>query len=197
MTRKLIHGTPKTFSATSGLRKDNVSFAKIVEGKRKSDNFSVDWLPLIKYQSCESERRWLEGCYTGHLKREFQWADYVGELEGECGGQMKLCPLGGNLLLIQASSNIPIKDLIEGFDEWSSFWFDWIRPWRETDVNQHRLVWTRWAGVPAHVWSNKFFLMACANLGLFMKLDSILEQKIWLDEARVLLSTTIMRKLIT
>lgn len=118
----------------------------------------------------------------------------MGELEGECGGQMNLKPLGGNLILIQSSNNVPIKELIEGFDEWAEFWFDWIRPWRATDVNQHRLIWTRWYGVPIHTWSIRFFLLASAKLGLFMKLDSLSEKKERLDVARVMISTTIMKK---
>lgn len=80
-------------------------------------------------------------------------------------------------------------EIIEDFDEWGDFWFDWLRPWKSIDVNQRRLIWTEWIGVPLHVWNVRFFSLACSNLGLFIKLDEESQHKIKLDTAKVLIST--------
>lgn len=67
--------------------------------------------------------------------------------------------------------------LLKEFDEWVTFWFDWIRPWRDIDVNPYRLVQINWTRVPPHVWLSKFFSLACATFELFNKIDEGTEQK--------------------
>lgn len=103
--------------------------------------------------------------------------------------------LGGNLLLIQSLSEKPTKEALDEFDEWVAFWFEWTRPWNCLDVNLNRTVWTRWYGVPLHAWNTNFFSMVCAKVGLFLKMDSIDEQKLYVNAARVLLSATCLTKI--
>lgn len=82
--------------------------------------------------------------------------------------------MGGNLILIKISiSEKSTGEMLEDFDEWTSYWFEWVRPWRDIDVNQYRSIWTRWYGVPMHVWSIRFFSIASAKLGMFIKLDDV------------------------
>lgn len=79
--------------------------------------------------------------------------------------------------------------MLEEFDEWGAYWFDWLRPWRDIDVNYNIVIWTRWVGIPLHVWSTRFFSMVSAKFGMFIRLDESSENKSRLDFARVLIST--------
>ncbi|KAL6537767.1 hypothetical protein OROMI_025410 [Orobanche minor] len=178
------------FPVDKGKRKENTSFAgkqKVAEG---SGEYKENEKSDLKYQSSEKERECVRNRYTGYLKREFLWEDQKNELLGECGGSMMLRSTGGNLILIQSSTDKTVKRLLEEFDEWCSFWFEWIRPWSEIDVNQYRMVWANWIGVPIHVWSEKFFAGACANFGLFNKMDVETENRSSLESSRILVSTS-------
>lgn len=129
-------------------------------------------------------------CYVGFLKREFSWEEHADELVNECGGSMILRSMGGNIILMQKGSNRTVKELIEDFDEWISFWFKWTKPWSNLEVNTNRVIWTRWYGVPVHAWLNHFFALACAKLGLFVKMDEFMNHNGSLEAARILISTS-------
>lgn len=148
----------------------------------------------LEYQSSDSEKEWVRGCYTGFLKKRFVWDEVKEDMEGECGGRMSLSSMGGNLILIRSTSDKSMEELVKDFDEWVSFYFEWIRPWKAIDVSQNRLVWTRWYGLPLHIWSTNFLSVASAKLGLFVKMDSATEQKTKVDVARVQISMSCLAK---
>lgn len=105
-------------------------------------------------------------------------------------GRIRLSSLGGNLILVRSTSDKSVEELVKDFDEWVTFYFEWIRPWKGIDVSQIRLIWTRWYGLPLHVWSINFLSVASAKLGLFIKMDVATEQKTSVDVARVQISTS-------
>lgn len=51
--------------------------------------------------------------------------------------------MGGNLVLIQKECEGKLKNIIEDFDKWLKFWFEWIHPWTNIKDNSNRVVWTR------------------------------------------------------
>lgn len=144
---------------------------------------------IINFKSDEAEKQWLNGCYTGFLKREFNWEEHGEELQEECAGKLSLTTLGGNLILFKSLTDKSTRMTLDEFDEWGDYWFEWTRQWTDIDVVQNRVVWTRWYGVPLHAWSTRFFSYVCAKFGLFIKLDDSSKQKTRLDFARLKIST--------
>lgn len=121
---------------------------------------------MLEFETSKLEKGWLKEWYTGHLKREYPWEEFIGELEGECGCKMKLIPMGGKIVLVQYTSDSNIKELIEGFDERAEFWFDWIRPWKEMDVESNTVL------VPIILKTGpqpKFFYYFGPTPGIFVK----------------------------
>lgn len=171
-------------------RFENLTFTETVQSNKKITRFEESKVIDLNYASSDSDKEWTKKCYTGFLNRNFPWEDHVDELQGECGGQLSLKSIGGNLILLQSMSDKSTREVIEDFDEWVAFWFDWVRPWNNLDVNLNRSVWTRWFSIPLHAWSENFFALACAKFGLFIKMEDIKDQKYSLELARVLISTS-------
>lgn len=187
-----------TFPASSGRLGGFTSFAGVVSGRQVgtypstedvSENKQVWENDVINFQSIESEKKWLDGVSTGFLKREFNWEEHGEELQEECAGKLSLTTLGGNLILIKSMTDKATRTILEEFDEWRGYWFEWTRQWTDIDVIQNREVWTRWYGVPLHAWSIRFFSYACAKFGLFIMVDESSEHKTRLDFARIKIST--------
>lgn len=102
---RISERAPKYFPANSGLRKQDVSFAEMVGGVIKTQGESNTGTEDLLFQSTEEESQWAKECYTGFLKMTFSWEEHANELRSECGGLLKLRSLGGNLVLLQKSSN--------------------------------------------------------------------------------------------
>lgn len=180
------------------LRKADISFVDVVEGnlenrgKDSSQNQEDGWRNVkVEFNTETGEREWLENCFTGHLKSGFSWKEHGEEIQGECGNRLTITPLGGKLLLIRTNSEEPIKKVIGRFDEWSGFWFDWCREWKHIDVNQNRIIWTRWTGVPLHAWNFRFFSLVSSKIGRFVEMDENTRSRKRLDAARIKISTSL------
>lgn len=169
------------------------TFAEMVQNTERSSKKGELKEVEVNFESAECDREWVKKCYTGFLKKEFPWEDHAEELLGECGGNMSLKSIGGNLILLQSTSDKSMRELIEDFDEWVAYWFDWVRPWNNLDVNLNRSIWTRWHGLQLHAWSVKFFAIACAKFGLFIKMEDVKEQKYSLEFARVQIYTSCLQ----
>lgn len=146
----------------------------------------------MQYQPIEADRKWAEDSYTDYLRQEFSWESHGEELLGKCGSMISIRPLGEKAILLQSIGDKSIKNLVEDFDEWVSFWFEWVQPWKAKDVNSHREVWTNWCGIPIRAWSSTFFSLVCTQVRRFVRLDKETEDKKNLGVARVLVSATIM-----
>lgn len=107
----------------------------------------------------------------------------------------RLLHLGGNIILLHSVCDYNTSSLVEDFDEWINYWFEWVRPWEEIDVNTNRVVWTNWYGVPLHAWSVHFFSFASAQIGRSLKMDKNTEEKNNLEVARVLVSASMVSQI--
>lgn len=145
---------------------------------------------ILSYKTTFEDRKWLEDCYSGCLKSEFSWDEHGEELLEESSGILSLRQLGSNLILIQSASERSTEDVLFEFDEWSSYLFEWIRSWKDIDVNSNRRVWTRWYNIPIHAWFEKFFAYICSQIGRFVSCHLNTEKRINLDVARTLVSTS-------
>lgn len=143
----------------------------------------------FQFQCKEAESAWLRDAFTGRLKDSFSWKDHSEELQQECGGKLVLTDMGNQLVLIQSAMNEKTEKAINCFDEWTSFWMDWCKPWTFTDVSQQRFVRSRWIGVPLHAWSMRLFCLCSAKFGRLEKLHEVTRIRSRLDEAYVKVST--------
>lgn len=206
----------QTFAAGWGLRKENKSFIDTLKGSGGSNcagplthdicHFSSDTLiqnkeenvesnEIFSFQTKEEDRKWLEDCYSGYLKSKFSWDSHGEELLQESSGILNIKPMGGNLVLLKSVGDKKTEDVLFEFDEWSYFWFEWIRPWKDIDVNTNRVIWTNWFGVPVHAWTTSFFSFMCVQFGRFVNVDDSTESKERLDVARVMVSSNSLNQI--
>lgn len=195
--QKLLRASQRNaFPEGYGMRIGNKSFVDTAKGKpalQEEEGKVFTWdknQEIISFKTKDEDKKWLEECYSGYLKPSFSWEDHGEELLSESSGILYLRPMGGNLILIQSANDKKTEDVLFDFDEWTSFWFEWIRPWKDIDVNNNRKVWTLWYGVPYHAWSLNFFSLICAQVGSFVKFDEKTELKQNLEVARVLVSSS-------
>ncbi|KAL6583818.1 hypothetical protein OROMI_003107 [Orobanche minor] len=178
---------------SGGWRSKDVSFADIL--KRKQDGKGVQEGEEdgeeggFVFLSAEDDKKWLEGAVTGHLKDSFSWEKSGEELQSECSGSLKITSMGNNLLLIQTENESETESILNGFEEWTTFWLDWWHPWRCSDFNQRREPWTKWTGIPLHAWSESFFKEACNRFGLMVELAEATKLRQRLDVAVVKVRT--------
>ncbi|KAL6569586.1 hypothetical protein OROMI_014100 [Orobanche minor] len=185
----------KSFEASCHSRRvEGVSYAERVTGKSgRQEVPKVDEkeesIRVVEFQSSEEDRRWLEGSFTGLLKDCFSWEEHGEELQCECAGSLTISPLGNNLLLLRKGKNRSVAETLKGYEEWSSFWLSWCRPWKGEDVNQTREIWTKWRGVPLHARSSNFFEKACLRVGALIEIPKVTRCKERLDVAFVKIRT--------
>lgn len=103
-----------------------------------------------------------------------------------CGVSIRAVYMGGDYVLFHPVGQkvIHSKELI-GFLEW----FDYIRPWSVRDVNNNRVVWTRWYGVPLQAWNEKFFNLVAIKFGKPLRIVADISKLKSVQFARVLIHT--------
>lgn len=94
------------------------------------------------------------------------------------------------MILIQNLSMQSMNHMVEGMEDWFTYWFEWFRTWQAEDVCHKRRIWARWIRVPIHAWSQRFFKIACGKIGVFIKLDHHTANRENLVTARFLISTS-------
>lgn len=142
----------------------------------------------FSFTSRLEDREWLQNCWVGLLRERFSWEDSGEELQSECGNKISVRYMGDNAILIQNLSDFVGDKLVEEMNEWVKYWFEWLKPWQESDVCHRRRIWTRWLGVPLHSWGERFFRLISTQFGSFIALDDITTRKDRFDFARVQLS---------
>ncbi|XP_057808640.1 uncharacterized protein LOC131023113 [Salvia miltiorrhiza] len=168
-------------------RESGKTFREALGGTGKSTDPLAD--EVIGFQPTEVETEWLTHSFTGFVKTEYTWEEFGEEINSECATLLKISSLGGNLVLIQSTNNRPVKDLLTELNEWTTFWFDWVRPWSYIDVNTQRSVWTKWFGVPLQAWNSRFFEILGAKIGMVLKIHDLTKSKDRLDFAMIQIST--------
>lgn len=139
----------------------------------------------IRYSMGEGEGLWLQNSMTGCLKKEFSWVENGKEIRYESGGNLRITDMGNNLVLLESGGQMRVEEVLKGLDEWVSFWFEWWRPWRSSDVCTIRSVWTRWRGVPLNAWAPRFFESVCSKLGVLEEIHEATLNRRRLDVAFV------------
>lgn len=176
----------------SGSRGGGSSFANLLKGGKETETSDTRAQEHKReerkgggFLSSEEEGRWLVGVFTGKLKDDFLWKFHGDEIRNECFGMLSVTDMGERMVLIRSATKDNTEAVIGGLGEWTSYWFEWCRPWKIRDVNQRRLVWTRWIGVPLHAWSRRFFSWGCDRMGRLVELLDATESKRKLDVAYV------------
>lgn len=159
--------------------------AKVTKGSDNGNGMDH----ILSFQSSEEGIGWIRGAFIGELKKEFPWREYGEEIQKESGSSLKISHVGDKMVLLQSGSEVGTEEVLKGLDEWSRFWFDRWKPWGKSDVNQTREVWTRWLGVPLHMWSARFFEFTCSRFGKMVEVHEITKSKLRIDEAFVQIST--------
>lgn len=146
-------------------------------------------LSEISFETREEEKEWLKSCLVGLLRKDFLWEEIVDEIQGEWGTRVKLIYVGDNVVLIQNLSNSTMEEF------WFQYWFEWWRPWKPEDVCHWRRVWTRWIGVPLHVWNHRFFSFISFKVGNFIRFDPQSERMARGDVIRALFSVPYLEEI--
>lgn len=130
----------QTKEATSWRRKagemgESLRYAEVLRGRDKAVSTEKQSIKrsesegdIVFFQSTEDDVAWLREAFTGCLKKSFSWSEHDDELQNESVGKLKLSDMGNNLVLIRSEGEEKTSEVIKGFEEWSSFWFDWWRP---------------------------------------------------------------------
>lgn len=153
-------------------------------GKRDEEGGKVE-----EFSTTEEERSWLQGALTGRLRDDFLWKFHGEDKQNECVGKLKMTDLGDRMVLIRSETEKSPAEEMGGFGEWADFWMEWWHPWRSSDVNQRRLVWTKWTGVPLQAWTKRFFSWGCAKVGRVVEVHENTELRRTLDVAYVRIIT--------
>ncbi|KAL8469021.1 hypothetical protein ACS0TY_032008 [Phlomoides rotata] len=169
-------------------RKSDISYAEAVKGSLRQPNENRNNQTQddrsyagLRYVSTVEDRERLKGCFIGILKEKFLW------IKEACEGRLSVNYLGGHLVLVQPSSELDIQDQDL---ERIAYWFESIRPWCESDVDNKRVIWTQWFWVPMHAWNSKFFKLVSTKFGHLIRLDEDTFARRKLQMARVLIRTS-------
>ncbi|KAL8472386.1 hypothetical protein ACS0TY_029556 [Phlomoides rotata] len=191
--KSLHHGSPDSDQGKAWRIRD-FSYAEVVRGSSSQSNANTanhhqddSSSTSLRYVSSEEDRVRLKKYFTGILKEKFLFIDVGKNIKEACHGVLTINYLGGELVLIQAASEMDIqeKDL-----ERIAYWFESIRPWRERDVDNSRVIWTQWFGVPMHAWNPKFFKLVSTKFGSLIRLDEDTINRSNLQTARALIRTS-------
>ncbi|XP_057787172.1 uncharacterized protein LOC131004499 [Salvia miltiorrhiza] len=153
-----------TIQVPDNKREKGKTFVEALGGTtNKNDDLPAD--EMLGFQPNEEEMEWVRNSFTGYVKPEFEWDEFEDEINSEC------------------------ENLLSEFDEWSKFWFEWIRPWSYVDVCSQRTVWTKWIGVPLQAWNPRFFEYVGARMGMVLKVHEKTTSRSRLDVAWIQMST--------
>ncbi|GAB4827486.1 hypothetical protein Ancab_034370 [Ancistrocladus abbreviatus] len=95
--------------------------------------------------------------HTGILKSSCLLSTIQDRMLGEAIPLCEIRPLGGRLVLMLASEESSMEDIVANNHDKLSLWFEDVRPWRKEDTGGSRIVSIRCFGVLLHVWMVEFF----------------------------------------
>lgn len=102
------------------------------------------------------------------------------------GDKIRAKYMGGEYVLFHPVDQGSIRlEEMNGFLEW----FNSIRPWSQRDINNRRVVWTRWFGVPLQAWNDKFFKTVALKFGKPLRVLADIRKLNSIQYAKVLIRT--------
>ncbi|XP_058750416.1 uncharacterized protein LOC131623425 [Vicia villosa] len=158
--QKVMDGNVKAVSK-------NRSFAEVLLNANQKGERREEVNHLLSYTFAEGDKVRISKAYVGVAT--FPGSTRIIQTHFEMEGyfDVKVTPMGGNLCLLEEVDEGAIQDLIEGGEAWWKQWFREIRRWKDTDVDEGRLIWIRVFGVPKHAWNSEFFCQTSRFFGIF------------------------------
>ncbi|GKV48079.1 hypothetical protein SLEP1_g54915 [Rubroshorea leprosula] len=133
---------------------------------------------------------WLNSCATGEVLSPYLIPGLQQTFWENGFSHITTTPMGGCKILLQNEDLNKISRFIEEEEGWWSKWFRRIKLWTPSDIAEERFAWIRITGLPLQVWNQKTFERIGNKLGSFIKVDPHTADRICLDAARVLITTT-------
>ncbi|KAL8511629.1 hypothetical protein ACS0TY_018148 [Phlomoides rotata] len=166
------------------------TFAEAVSRENRASKITPpqnnqNWGGML-YESSEEDRKLLNRSFLSVLKEEHLWIDIGSKIQEAGEGNISVNNLGRSLVFIQPtkSETIKIEDL-----ECVAVWFDYIQQWSDDVIDNNRIIWTNWFGVPMHAWNPIFFNLVSSKFGKLFRIDENTLQKRKLQMARILIRT--------
>ncbi|GAB4854566.1 hypothetical protein Ancab_023147, partial [Ancistrocladus abbreviatus] len=154
------------FNLLLGKRKQKATFTDVVRwlAQRKQDKENQARRLEQSLRLCNlvinsrmSDSEWLKGSFTRVLKSSCLLSSIQDRMVCEAIPLCEIRPLGGRLVLMIASGESNMANIVANNHEKLSLWFDAVRPWKKEDIGGSRLASIRCSGIPLHVWMVEFF----------------------------------------
>ncbi|KAK6141203.1 hypothetical protein DH2020_025055 [Rehmannia glutinosa] len=160
--------------------RDARTFAEVVSEKK------VDFI----FSSSDCNRKWVEGSFIGMLRNHEDFNSVQCELYKSGVLSTRIIPLGEKLTLLWAENKRNLEEFINEEPIWLKSWFKWVKPWSFEDACLDRQCWIKCYGIPIHAWDHHFFNLISSSIGKFIESDQAISDKLRLDVARIMVSTS-------
>lgn len=99
---------------------------------------------------------------------------------------VRITPLGANLCLLEELEDGYLSYLIGERNVWWKQWFSDIHPWKASNVDDSRITWFRFYGIPCHPWCSNFCVLLANSVVVFVCVDEIKPAGSSMDIARIM-----------
>ncbi|XP_058732678.1 uncharacterized protein LOC131604238 [Vicia villosa] len=170
---------------------DKRSFVDVIKNKSATDaRVSEDCgINIVVYSSSKEELERYNKAYIGVVKESGSVLNLKKTFHEEGLFTIRVTVLGPNLCLLEDLVMGDVEVFIEERREWWEALFSSIKPWSSKDVDAERFLWLRISGIPCHVWSEIFFKRLVDSCGVYISCDEIMEARLCMDEARILIKS--------
>lgn len=190
-----VHKVNKAASESMGFRTLGVSYAQAFkeggQGRHKERNAPKQEMGHLTFSVEESVIQKMNKAYVGQVSESGMSYAIQEEFNKQGFFDVKATPLGANLVLLEAEDDEAIPNLINNAKDWIGDWFEEIRSWCPSEIDNERLVWLKCYGIPAHAWNKEFFSFLFSGIGSFICADESTEKKECMDVARILYKTKV------
>ncbi|XP_068461571.1 uncharacterized protein [Phaseolus vulgaris] len=115
---------------------------------------------------------WLEKSSIGQFNAELDFAHLEEEFVKGGMDMVRLRYMGDRLTLITPRVEESMKALFNLNKEWFDSIFDYIKPWSENHVADHKLVWVRCYGLPFSLWDEDCFAKVVGEMATLVSVDN-------------------------
>lgn len=186
-------GTTISFPA---FREPNRSFAEVTKKTKgglptngESRKVESENWKGFSFSTSDNEKEWLNNCMIGCLKKDLVWMLDGDRIQEELGADIELSYLGGDRVLLKPNNVEDVRFFMNEQQNRLERWFSDISEWNNNKVDNNRVVWTIWFGVPLEAWTPRFFNLLSTKMGSIVRIDEDTLSHHNLQFVRILIKT--------
>ena len=161
----------------------------MVTGKRREAHSGERGLSSVYFEPAEEMLKWLNDGWVARLSNPANFDKVEDQLRWDYGMDISTTYLGDDMILILGLTDERVEQLMNEVGHSTLPLFYSLQKWSPSLRPGYRLAWVHCWGIPILAWEVAAIKKILGVMGEVLEIDEEVEERRWMDRARVLLKT--------